>query len=147
MDRRFAVIWKPLLTDTTRTANLCSYAPMSLSQDIQDELFLPGLYFDTCELAVWRNFLISDGTATGTIDIRIRVIWNDDIMIERGIELAPSGMFLGDVLMHTRVLDWPRRPRPNSYLESPQGTQYEIIKCIESHGVYSISLRGPMTNY
>lgn len=120
---------------------------MALIDDVNAELFEPGLFFDDQELCTWRSFVISDGTPGGTLDLWIPVQWDTDTMRQRGIELAASGLILGDVLVFTRVCDWPKRPRPNTYIFSPREEQYEIIRCIENAGVYEMSLRGPTTNY
>lgn len=120
---------------------------MSLAKDVQDELFLVGLYFDDQELATWRSFVISDGTAAGTLNLWMPVFWDTDLAHQRGIELAPSGIFLADVLFYSRSCDWPKEPVVNTYLESPRTMQYEIIRVSETDGIYEISLRGPQTNY
>lgn len=121
---------------------------MALSDDIQAELELDGLYFDTGELAQIYEIGISDGIG-GTLRLQLTVVWDEDVLSQHTLAANPNSVFLSDIRVQIRAIDLPRRPVSQEDLYARrlfplpvqfESHKYKVSKCIENLGVYEITL-------
>ena len=85
-----------------------------------------------------REIVISDG-AGGKKTIRPVVIWSRDALSRPTITKV-GGVYLGDALLSLWETELDRRPLEGEFLESPAGTQWEILNVMSSNGVHYIAL-------
>ena len=109
---------------------------MALSDDIQAER---GMFLDTEELAVIREFTVSDG-AGGSTTFTASCQWDDDIL-KTHASVQESGIYLGDVMVHVPVEYFTARPKPGQILFSPASVPWRVLEVIENFGMYQISLQ------
>lgn len=85
-----------------------------------------------------RELVVSDG-AGGKKTIRPVVIWSRDALSRPTITKV-GGVYLGDALLSLWEEELDRRPLEGEYIESPAGTQWEILSVMTSNGVHYLTL-------
>jgi hypothetical protein len=107
----------------------------AFAEDVEDT------YLDLEEFAEMREF----GTRgqSGTYNVRsLKVIWNHDTLKNLSPVMAMGQLMIGDVLLLTRIKDWPVRPRRGAILYSPRDTAWTVMVCVSiMHSLYRISLQ------
>lgn len=96
---------------------------------------------EDCEFATRREFAFKD--QSGTYRIReMLVIWNHDVLHNLPTTILYGQLLVGDVLVLTKMRDWPQRPRRGQTLWSPRDTPWTVLNCQEIlRTVYRISLQ------
>jgi len=111
-------------------------------QDVEDT-FLGvdcGWQMEDCEFATRREFAFKD--QGGTYRIReMLVIWNHDVLRALPTTILYGQLLVGDVLVLSKMKDWPQRPRRGQTIWTPRDVPWEILNCQEIlRWVYRISL-------
>jgi hypothetical protein len=93
------------------------------------------------EFSSWREFSFKGPSNTYVIR-KLLVIWNHDILRNLPSTVLYGQLLVGDVLLLTRIIDWPQRPRRGQLIWTPRDTGWEILQCREIfRTVYRISLQ------
>lgn len=100
-----------------------------------------GDWAEDCEFATRREFAFKDQGGTYRIREMI-VIWNRDVLRALPTSILYGQLLVGDVLVLTKIRDWPQRPRRGQTIWSPRDVPWEVLNCQEIlRTVYRISLQ------
>lgn len=85
-----------------------------------------------------RELVVSDGSG-GKKTIRAVVIWSRDTISQPKVTKV-GGVIVCDALLSLWEEELDRRPLEGEFLESPPGTQWEIVNVASSNGVHYLAL-------
>lgn len=104
-----------------------------------------GYWKEDCEFAERREFAFKDQGQTYRIR-EMLVIWNHDVLRSLPTTILYGQLLVGDVLLLTKIRDWPQRPRRGQVIWSPRDTPWQILNCQEIlRTVFRISLEAVET--
>ena len=111
--------------------------------DVEDTFLGNDPYrLDECEFATHREFAFKDQSGVYRTRMML-VIWNHDVLRALPTTILYGQLLVGDVLVLSKIRDWPQRPRRGQTVWSPRDIPWEVLNCQEIlRTLYRISLQG-----
>jgi len=102
---------------------------------------LEDTFLEMEEYAEAREFVTRGSNNTRIVSNK-KVIWNHDSLRNLPAVVTYGQLMVGDVLVLTRVKDWPSRPLRGQMIWSPRDTAWTVIFCqMILHRAYRIGLQ------